>query len=331
METTPNSSGPSPDIGVVVIGRNEGARLVACLKSAIGDGRSVVYVDSGSTDDSVASARELGVDVVALDLTKPFTAARARNAGAEKLSGYKPAFIQFVDGDCEIVDGWIDQAASFLQENKQVAAVCGRRRERFPEETIFNKLVDQEWATPVGETNACGGDVLIRAIAFDAVGGYNPNLIAGEEPELCVRLRQNSWKIWRLDAEMTRHDIAMSSLGQWLKRARRAGHAFAEVSTLHRGKPEQIWRRETWRALFWTGLALAGLLGGALIHPLLFLALIIVPLQIMRMALRDKPTTKTSWARSALVMIQKPCEAAGAWQYWVGRISGKNQKLIEYK
>ncbi len=319
-------------IGVVVIGRNEGARLIACLKSAAGGDRRVVYVDSGSTDGSVEAARGFGADVVALDMTKPFTAARARNAGVERLSaGSAPAMIQFVDGDCEIVDGWIETAAAFLRENPETAAACGRRREKFPKRTIYNRLVDREWDTPIGEADACGGDVLMRTEALGAVGGYRGGLIAGEEPELCVRLRAAGWKIHRLDAEMTRHDIAMTSLGQWLKRARRAGHAFAEVSHLHRGKPEQIWARETLRAFFWTGLGLAGLIGGALVHPALFAVLLAYPLQIARIARRDKPQTKESWVYAALTVLQKPWEAAGAMQYWLGRHGGGDKKLIEYK
>src|SRR5689334_4384058 len=72
-------------IGVVAIGRNEGERLRVCLESALRASPDVVYVDSGSTDGSVAMAKQLGVHVVELDLTIPFTAARARNAGFEKL------------------------------------------------------------------------------------------------------------------------------------------------------------------------------------------------------------------------------------------------------
>jgi len=323
---------PSKDIGVVVIGRNEGERLIACLKSAVGDDRRVVYVDSGSTDGSVDAARGFGADVVALDMTKPFTAARARNAGVERLcAGGAPAMIQFVDGDCELVEGWIETAAAFLRENPETAAACGRRREKFPERTIYNRLVDREWETPVGEAAACGGDVLMRTEALGAVGGYRDGLIAGEEPELCVRLRAAGWKIHRLGAEMTRHDIAMTSLGQWLKRARRAGHAFAEVSTLHRGKPEQIWARETMRAYFWTGLGIAALIGGVLFHPALLLILLAYPLQIARMARRDKPQAKESWAYAALTVLQKPWEAAGAMQYWLGRLGGGNKQIIEYK
>src|SRR3990170_3982962 len=92
-------------LGIVAIGRNEGERLRACLRSVVGDNRVVVYVDSGSTDGSVEMARSMGAEVVELDLATPFTAARARNEGFHRLEQLNPnvAFVQFVDGDCEVV------------------------------------------------------------------------------------------------------------------------------------------------------------------------------------------------------------------------------------
>lgn len=318
-------------VGVVVIGRNEGARLVACLKSVCAARRRVVYVDSGSTDGSMKAARDVGADVVALDMGKPFTAARARNAGYARLKDQAaPEFVQFVDGDCEIAEGWIERAASFLEARAGVAVVCGRRREKFPERTIYNRLVDREWETPVGEAFSCGGDAMMRAEAFESVGGFRTGLIAGEEPELCVRLRAAGWSVHRLDAEMTRHDVAMTSLGQWLKRARRAGHAFAEVSSLHRGAPERIWAAESRRALLWTGLSAASLAGGALIHPFVFFLLLAWPAQIVRIALRDDPPTAESWIYAALLMLQKPWEAAGVLQCRLRRGQGASRP-IDYK
>ncbi len=70
-----------PDVGVVVIGRNEGERLVRSLESVVGKAAAVVYVDSASSDQSVANARRIGADVVELDRSEPFTAARAECRG----------------------------------------------------------------------------------------------------------------------------------------------------------------------------------------------------------------------------------------------------------
>ena len=199
------------EIGVVIIGRNEGARLVACLESLDAVGRDAVYVDSSSTDGSPQAAASRGALVVNLDLSLPFTAARARNAGYAALKTRNPAvrFVQFVDGDCVLESHWLAEARAFLAARPEVAVVCGRRREQYPTASIYNALCDLEWDTPIGETDACGGDALVRADAFDAVGGYRPQLIAGEEPELCLRLRERNWKIWRLDVEMTGHDAAI--------------------------------------------------------------------------------------------------------------------------
>src|SRR5205814_5612356 len=180
-----------PTIGLVIIGRNEGERLRRCLESAAGHAAASVYVDSGSTDGSVALARSMNVDVVELDTPLPFTAARARNAGAQRLQQLAPNidFIQFVDGDCEIVETWWPIAAARLNERPDLAIVCGRRRERHPDASRYNRMCDLECDTPVGETSECGGDSMMRLAHFSAVNGFDPTLIAGEEPELCLRLR----------------------------------------------------------------------------------------------------------------------------------------------
>src|SRR5581483_941040 len=198
-------------VGIVVIGRNEGERLIGCLSSVSHEG-TLIYVDSGSSDGSVAAAEKMGASVVKLDLNLPFTAARARNEGFAALKALRPnvRFVQFIDGDCILVDGWLEKALMFLEQRANAAIVCVRRREHEPSPSIYNLLCELEWNTPVGQTLACGGDALVRVAAFEQVGGFRPQLIAGEEPELCVRLREKGWKIWRLDAEMTQHDAAMT-------------------------------------------------------------------------------------------------------------------------
>ena len=275
--------------GAVVIGRNEGDRLKRCLQS-LSAAAVVIYVDSGSCDGSVQCARDLGVDVVELDLQLPFTAARARNAGFRHLREKDPniSYAQFVDGDCEVRQDWHQYAVSFLETHKDVAVVCGRRRERYPERSVYNWLCDQEWNGPVGEVRTCGGDAMMRAIAVEGAGGYRDDLIAGEEPELCIRLRAAGWRIWRLPVEMTLHDAAMTRLGQWWRRAARAGYAFAEGAHLHGTSPERHWVWESRRAWIWgVWLPLACLVMGLVIGPWGCLLLLIYPLQVIRQAIRN--------------------------------------------
>ena len=315
-------------IGCVVIGRNEGERLRRCLDSVIGQTAWVVYVDSGSTDDSVIMARGLGVQVVELDMKMPFTAARARNAGFEALmaSGNTPLYVQFVDGDCEVVSGWFDAARIFLDAHEGHAVVCGRRRERHPERSIYNRLCDMEWNTPVGETLACGGDALMRADALAAVGGYRATLIAGEEPELCVRLRQRGWKIYRLDHEMTLHDAAMTRFSQWWRRTVRGGHAFAEGAMLHGASPGRHWVREAIRAMVWGGVLPCVILMGAVFHRAVLLGFLIYVLQYLRVW---RKVTDSRYA--FFTMLGKFAECQGILKYFLGRMSGRISSLIEYK
>lgn len=318
---------PAPVIDAVAIGRNEGARLLRCLDSLRVAGlRHVVYVDSGSTDGSIEAAETRGVQVVRLDLSVPFTAARARNAGVAALPG-DAAYIQFIDGDCILDQDWIAKASTFLQDNPVIAAVCGRRREIKPEASVYNRLIDAEWDTPAGRTRSCGGDVLMRSDALAEVCGFNPGLIAGEEPELCVRLRQAGWQIWRLDAEMTLHDADIHHFGQWWRRNRRAGHAYAEGAALHGAPPERHNVAQVRRALIWgLGVPLAALLGALLIHPGLILILLAWPLQALRLAYRDGDAL-----RATFLTLGKIPEALGVLEYHNKRLTGRQAQLIEYK
>jgi len=324
-QTSPHMS----SVGVVVIGRNEGARLIRGLRSALPQAQHVVYVDSGSTDGSQQQARSLGAQVVALDMDQPFTAARARNAGVAALQALptSPEFVQFMDGDCELQPDWIIAALAFLQDTPQAAVACGRRRERFPEASVYNRLIDLEWDTPTGQASACGGDALMRMDALDQVGGFNPGLIAGEEPELCVRLRGAGWQIWRLDAEMTLHDAALSKLSQWWKRNKRAGHAYAEGADLHGAPPEQHGVKATRSALIWGAVlpALAVVLG-LFVSPWFFALLLAWPAQVVRLARRSG-----DWAQAFFLTLGKLPEAQGALEYKWNRLRGVRGGLIEYK
>ena len=286
--------------------------------SLVGQAAAVVYVDSGSTDGSVALARGLGVTVVELDMAIPFTAARGRNEGFRALQGRLPSlrYIQFVDGDCEVLPGWLDAARDFLESHPEVAVACGRRRERYPEHSIYNRLCDMEWDTPLGEAKACGGDAMIRAAALVEVGGYRSDLIAGEEPELCVRLRLAGWKVWRIDHDMALHDAAMTRFGQWWKRSVRSGHAFAEGAYLHGASAERHWVRESLRAWLWGGVIPVLILLGVPIFGWGALALsLLYPLQVVRLGLMGTGSSKDNWLKAVFLVLSKFPEFLGQAKY----------------
>lgn len=311
----------------VVIGRNEGERLERCLASLLGFS-PVVYVDSGSTDGSVALAQSKGADIVVLDEATVFTAARARNAGLARLEDIAPdgTFVQMIDGDCELSETWGTVAEAALLADDQLAVVCGRRREKHPEASVWNRLIDAEWDTQIGDAKACGGDALMRRSALSAVQGYRGDLIAGEEPELCFRLRRAGWKILRIQAEMTAHDAAMTRFSQWWQRSRRAGFAYANGAALHGTSPERFRVAETRRAVLWgAALPLVGVLGG-LVFPWLGLLLLAFPAQVLRLQRRG-----LDWVAATAMTVGKFPEAQGVVGFYWGYLTGRRRGLIEYK
>lgn len=325
-------TGSDARVGIVIIGRNEGDRLLACLASLTDDIQEIVYVDSGSTDGSISAAAARGAEVVALDTEIPFTAARARNAGFAALGHDKPPeFVQFIDGDCALDADWISKAKDFLQQNPEAGVVCGRRRERFPEVSIYNRMCDEEWNTPIGERRTCGGDALMRWDAFDAVDGFDPTLIAGEEPEMCLRMRRAGWKIWRLDAEMTVHDAAITRFGQFWKRARRAGHATAEGMAMYGKDPEKLGVTDTLRSLKWGIAVPAVIAAGCLIFgPVALWLLVIYPAKIVRLAFQ-RGGDRFAWGRAVLLTVGKFAECRGIIDYYWRNWRGQKAELIEYK
>lgn len=343
---------PAPRRGAVAIGRNEGERLKRCLTALTGEPGAapgaqlspVVFVDSGSTDGSADFARSIGVEVVELDMDRPFTAARARNAGYERLEALGGVDqVLFIDGDCELLSGWLPEAVALLDREDDVAAVGGCRQERHRDATPYNRLAAMEWDRPAGDAAAFAGDGLVRATAFEAVGRFNPTLIAGEEPELCVRLRNAGHRIVTLATPMSIHDAAMTRLGQWWKRAERSGHAYAEGYALH-GRGPQKHGRQAVRSIAVYGVGL----------PVMALALVVLslvsgwswpglasaavaliyPVQALRIA-RGRQATGDA-PRDALwygvfTVVGKFAQLIGVGRYLRGRLSGKRQALMEYK
>lgn len=317
-------------VDAVVIGRNEGARLALGLGSLAGQVRRVVYVDSGSTDGSTELARGLGARVVALDLAIPFTAARARNAGLAVLAADPPEFVLFLDGDCELRPQFLAAARAAFARHPHAVVVCGRRRERHPQASVWNRLADAEWDTPVGRARACGGDALMRFAAVQAAGGYRPDLIAGEEPELCLRLIRAGGEVWRIEAEMTWHDAGLLRFGQWWRRMVRAGHAFAEGAALHGRGPERHWLRETRRAVLWGAALPLIALAAALMSPWGLVLLAAYPLQVLRLALHGGGG-RFAWEQAVHTVLGRFAEARGVAGYAWSRLRRRRVGLIEYR
>jgi GT2 family glycosyltransferase len=316
-------------LGAVVIGRNEGERLKRCLRS-IPPGVPIVYVDSASSDGSADYAREQGANVIELDMKVPFTAARARNEGFEALIQIEPRlkFVQFVDGDCEIEPGWLAVAIREMETDDLLAVVCGRRRERFPVASFYNALCDEEWNTPVGEAKDCGGDAVIRASGLRQAGSFDPVIVAGEEPELCKRLRGHGWLVRRIGAPMTIHDADMHHLHQWWRRTVRGGYGYAQVwHKTATGTGGRLFGKELGRAVFWTlGVPALGLAVVPFAGPIALLGVpAIWAAQLIRLGIRN------GWRKGAHLFLAKFAETQGALGYAHTVLFKRRKGTIFYK
>ncbi len=325
-------------VGVVIIGRNEGDRFVRCLQSVKRSSQSdkIIYVDSDSTDGSVAYAKSQDIEVLQLDMSIPFSAGRARNEGFFSLVMKCPElqYVQFIDGDCELDISWLALAMEYLNSHDSYAVVAGRRKELYPDKSIYNRLCDIEWNTPVGETKASGGDFLVRVTAFQEVGGFNPTVIAGEEPELCYRLRQKGWRIYRLDHLMTIHDAAITKFSQWWRRSVRSGHAYAQVAFLHKWDEERYQFKACLRIWMWGLLIPVFLVVIALFYPFFIpLIPILYFLQFLRIynSVNNIKNKKVAMWNTWFLLIIKFPQVWGQCIFFSKQITSQQPEIIEYK
>ncbi len=325
--------------GIVVIGRNEGERLRNCLESVRKTACPVVYVDSGSTDDSVAIAHSFNAQVVALATDRPFSAARARNEGYARLLEHSPQvrYVQFIDGDCTLLDGWVDAASGALQEDPKRAAVIGHLSERNAEASPYNRLCALEWESPVGDLQNFGGLVgiaMIRSDVLRQLGGYNPEVIAGEDAELGVRMGLAGYKVTKIDCPMATHDANITRFRQWWLRAVRGGHAIGQRAHLHGNSVLRDCMRERCSTLFW-GVGLPSLIVVAAV-PSQGVSLFALGAYLLlgcrvwkhRRQQNDSPGDALLYTR--FLLLAKFANAVGLLRFFVNRIS-RRYEIIEYK
>ncbi len=317
------------DVGVVIIGRNEGDRLLVTIDALLRAGAPadhVVYVDSGSSDGSVERAAAKGI--FAIETQAPYTAAKGRNAGARFLLEKYPGLLalQFVDGDCEYFPAWLQVASDLLRGDDGVVAVTGIMRERRPEASVYNLLFDVEWTGVVGDVDVFAGNVMLRASAYASSDGYNEDLIAGEDPEFSIRVRKaTGQRIARIDEPMCLHDVEMTRFSQWWKRNVRSGHAFAQVNRLHGEAPLSFWKKETRSNWLWG--ALLPVTAPALVPP----AYTALFWRIYQEARRRGMDASTARAYAFFTAVGKVPQALGQLKYWWNALRGEKSTLIEYK
>ena len=325
--------------GCVIIGRNEAARLPATFASVQTEALPAVYVDSGSHDNSVELARSEGAKVVELDPARPFTAARARNEGLASLVHDWPDLtcVMFLDGDCRLEPRFVERAAAKMSRDDNIAVIVGHLREENEKHSIYTQMCGNEWKAPTGKIsdfNSFGGIMLVRIADFRAVGGFNPDMIAGEDPEFAIRLALAGRDAQRIDAPMAVHRADIIHFRQWWQRSVRGGHAMAHRYRLHGASVLQDSKRQYWSTIFWGGavpacaILLAPFTGG--LSLLLMGGYVVLGLRMKARFRRDGADAMLASRLAGFGLLAKFANFVGVVRFWLHERSGKTQ-LVEYK
>jgi len=316
-------------VGVVIIGRNEGERLSLCFRSMAHLDCHKVYVDSGSIDNSILIAGRNDIAVVELDPSKAFSAARARNEGFKGLLQLNPRikFVHFIDGDCELDSDWLPEALEAFKLNSKVAVICGRLREKFRNSNVYMRLCDMDWYRQPGEVDSCGGIATYQRAVFEDSKGFNPTLIAGEEPELCSRIRASGFEILCLDVEMGTHDSGMVSFSQWWTRCVKVGFGYMS------GSNWGGWKKQYKSSLFWGLLLPLFILITLPITGYLSLLLTLYPVQVYRVFRKVEGNDLSKYDRfiyAFYCILSKFPESQGLVLFYIKKVTADNA-IIQYK
>jgi hypothetical protein len=131
---------------------------------------------------------------------------------------------------------------------------------------------------------------------------------------------------------MTLHDAAMYRFSQWWRRMIRGGYGFAQGVELHGAPPELHWVREYRRAWFWGLWVPIAILALALVVGWwTLIAVIVYPLQVIRLGLRGTRSPRENWWRGGALVLSKFPEMFGQLNFKLDKIRGVQAQLIEYK
>lgn len=234
-------------ISVIVIGRNEGERLAACLDSAHTALRSLlhelIYVDSRSTDDSLQIAAAHGARCFLLEETDT-TAGLGRYVGTQEARG---EYLLFLDGDMQLQPGFVERAMTAMA-SRGYDGVCGIREDVYMQGgRIVSRCENYFGCTRERIAPEFGGAIFLRADALARCGGWSPDTIACEEAELHARLLSADCRVGELPVPMIVHTDAVrdsrGALGVIFSR-RRLGEGQAFRCAMAHGQARAYLRRE---------------------------------------------------------------------------------------
>jgi len=178
-------------ISVVIPALNEEAHIGACLvqlclQTLPRELFEVLLVDNGSTDATVARAREFQDKLQLRILEVPrCTISELRNTGAATAAA---SVLAFLDADCMAEPDWLEQALAHKADN----AIWGAHYRVQRDATWVGRVWFTHQATEQSGPVAFlpGGCLITTRSVLDSVGGFNPNVHTSEDVDLCTRAKR---------------------------------------------------------------------------------------------------------------------------------------------
>jgi len=198
-------------LSVVLITKDQEWNVARLIRSAtattawLGTEAEIVLVDSASADDTVSIASSFPIVVYPLSSDQRLTAAAGRYVGFLNTSG---EYVLFLDGDMEVIAGWIRSALDAMGADRSIAVVAGRRIDLPRDATAEERDAESTRTVDVNfqDVKHGGGAALYRRSALEEVGSFNPFVYSDEEPELCIRIRyRGGYRVVRLDRPIVYH------------------------------------------------------------------------------------------------------------------------------
>jgi len=245
------------ELSVVLITKNQAWNISRLIESVLREtscasSKEIILVDSASTDETISLASRYAANIFRLKPGQRLSPAIGRYVGYKQSSG---EYVLFLDGDTELIPGWLPHALRLMCERPDVGGVTGG---------VINlptSAAAQRPAAPAQKTHPAppkevlwcnyggGGVAMYRRPAMERAGTFNPNLNAEEEPELGLRIRQAGYRLFELDYPMAFHyndaPVAVSSVLS--RRRRNFLVGMGQGARYHLGtKVFWTWLRERW-------------------------------------------------------------------------------------
>ena len=199
---------PHCTVSIIIKALNEEKNICAAIESSLAAlrevGGEVILADSHSTDHTVELASQYPIRIVRL------VHANERCCGAGPQLGYQHSrgeYVYVMDGDMQMLRGFLPRALMFLAQHPEAAGVGGRLVERKSESLEYRERALRNAAhLAPGEVDRLDGGGLYRRMAIEESRYLSDrNLRSYEEFDLAVRLRVLGWKLWRIPVDSVTH------------------------------------------------------------------------------------------------------------------------------